>query len=379
MKNPFVFGHLLKSESFVNRTDDIERLKNNINNQIHTIIISPRRWGKSSLINLLEQKIGPTKKTVFCHMDMFNIADESDFYHQFSNQILKSTSSKMSEIMNFIKTFLKNLKPELSFEAENTGKISVNLNQQSEKTSYMDVLNLPERIAAEKKIKLVVCIDEFQAIGRFRDSLLFQQRLRANWQTHQNVVYILYGSKRTMLSNLFENQDMPFYKFGDLFYMQKIAAKHFSNFIIRSFTKTGKKITGKYAAMVLNLMENHSFYVQQFAHILWNNTNDLVNQEIFDETIINIIDRNSLLFETIYGNLSISQIRVLKMIIEDKNRQYTKAENLTKYKLGSSSNVIQAFKALENKEVIDRFEGYPQFLDPVFKLWLMKRVFKIID
>jgi len=378
MKNPFVFGHLLKSDSFVNRISDIERLKQNIDNQIHTIIISPRRWGKSSMVNLLEDKIGSSKKTVFCHMDMFNISDESDFFHQFSNEILKSTSSKTSEIVENIKLFLKNLKPEISFGEENSGKITVSLNTESEKTAYKDVLNLSEVIAKKKGIKLVICIDEFQAVSRFGDSLLFQQRLRANWQHHQNVVYILYGSKRSMLSNLFENQDMPFYKFGDLFYLKKIDSKHLNNFIIRSFTKTGKKITGKYASKVTTLMENHSFYVQQFAHILWNNTTTIVDQELFDETVVNIIERNSLLFESIYENLSITQIRVLRMVIEDDSRQYTKADNLLKYKLKSSANVIQAFKALESKEVIDRFEGYPMFLDPVFRLWLMKRIFKIV-
>jgi len=378
MKNPFVFGRLLNENSFVNRTADIERLRQNIDNQIHTILISPRRWGKSSMVNLLEQKIGPSKKTVFCHMDLFNTADESDFFDQFSNKILSSTFSKTAEIVDNIKLFLKNLKPEISFEGENSGKITVNLNTNTENNSFMDVLNLPEQIAKKKGIKIVVCIDEFQSISRFDDSLLFQQRLRANWQHHQNVVYILYGSKRAMLSNLFENQDMPFYKFGDLFYLKKIDSKHFNNFIIRSFTKTGKKITGKYARKITDLMENHSFYVQQFAHILWNNTTDIVDEEIFDETVINIIERNSMFFENIYENLSAVQIKVLRMLIEVKNRQYTKAENLIKYKIGSSAAVIQSLKALENKEVVDRFEGYPMFLDPVFRLWLMKRIFKIV-
>ncbi len=376
MKNPFVFGHLSSIENFVNRTKDIDKLHQNIDNQIHTILLSPRRWGKSSLVRVLEDKIGRSKKTIFCHLDMFNSSSEMDFYHSFSKEILKKTHNKTNDFFESINIFFKNLAPEVSFKAGNLAELSLNFDKEKTENSFVEILNLPEEIAKKKKIKIVVCIDEFQNLDRFKDPLLFQQRLRASWQHHQNVVYILYGSKRSMLSSIFESQSMPFYRFGEVMYLQKIDTSHWLKFIQSSFKKTNKKIHKKYALRLIDEMENHSYYVQQLAYTIWNNTQDEVDESILTDSINDIIGRNAMMFESIFENLNTNQIKVIHMLVDNINAKHTSAAMINKYELVSSANVIQALKSLENKEVIDRFEGYNQFIDPVFKMWLKIRVFK---
>jgi len=376
MKNPFVFGHLSSTENFVNRTKDICKLHQNIDNQIHTILLSPRRWGKSSLVRVLEDKIGKSKKTIFCHLDMFNSSSEMDFYYSFSKEILKKTHNKSNDFFESINVFFKNLAPEVSFKAGNLAELSLNFDKEKTENSFVEILNLAEEIAKKKKIKIVVCIDEFQNLDRFKDPLLFQQRLRASWQHHQNVVYILYGSKRSMLSSIFESQSMPFYRFGDVLYLQKIDTSHWLKFIQSRFKKTNKKIHKKYTLHLIDEMENHSYYVQQLAYTIWNNTQDEVDESILTDSINDIIGRNAMMFESIFENLSTNQIKVIHMLVDNINAKHTSAAMINKYELVSSANVIQALKSLENKEVIDRFEGYSQFIDPVFKMWLKIRVFK---
>ena len=376
MRNPFVFGHLSSTENFVNRTKDIDKLHQNIDNQIHTILLSPRRWGKSSLVRVLEDKIGKSKKTVFCHLDMFNSSSEMDFYQSFSKEILKKTHNKSNDFFESINIFFKNLAPEVSFKAGNLAELSLKFDKEKTENSFVEILNLPEEIAKKKKIKIVVCIDEFQNLDKFKDPLLFQQRLRASWQHHQNVVYILYGSKRSMLSSIFESQSMPFYRFGDVLYLQKIDTSHWLKFIQSRFKKTNKKIHKKYTLRLIDEMENHSYYVQQLAYTVWNNTQNEVDESILTDSINDIIGRNAMMFESIFENLSTNQIKVIHMLVDNINAKHTSAAMINKYELVSSANVIQALKSLENKEVIDRFEGYTQFIDPVFKMWLKIRAFK---
>ena len=79
-----------------------------------------------------------------------------------------------------------------------------------------EILNLPERIAKEQGVRLVVCIDEFQQIGEFTDSLTIQKRLRGVWQHHQNVSYCFFGSKKHLMENIFQSRRMPFYQFGEI-------------------------------------------------------------------------------------------------------------------------------------------------------------------
>ena len=376
MNNPFIFGHLSDSTSFVNRTDDIFRLRQNIENKINTIILSPRRWGKSSLVKVLETKSGLSKNYVFCYLDMFHVGSEEDFYNQYSNAILQSTASKFEEMMSNVNNFLSSLKPSFAFEDTGSGKLSFEIGADTVESSFLDILNLGEKIAKKKKKRLIVCIDEFQNLSRFKDPLLFQQRLRASWQHHQHVTYVLYGSKRSMLSAIFEKQSMPFYRFGDVFYLQKIEANHWLRFVQSSFKKTGKKISKKLALQLIEVMESHTYYVQQLAHIIWNNTQIGVDEHIYQQSIRDIIGRNSLMFENIYDGLSLGQMKVLRMLVESPNAKYTSAQMIAKYDLTSSANVMQALKALENKEVIDRFEGSPQFVDPVFRMWIVQRVIK---
>ena len=84
-----------------------------------------------------------------------------------------------------------------------------------------EVLRLPEMIARSKGCHIVVCIDEFQQIGDFPDSLTFQKKLRSVWQLQSHVSYCLYGSKKHMMEQMFQNASYPFYRFGDFFYLNK--------------------------------------------------------------------------------------------------------------------------------------------------------------
>ena len=80
---------------------------------------------------------------------------------------------------------------------------------------------MEEALAAKKQI--ILCIDEFQNISEFDHPVDFQKKLRAHWQLHQHVTYCLYGSKRHMLMEVFSSPSMPFYKFGDIIFLENLA------------------------------------------------------------------------------------------------------------------------------------------------------------
>ena len=146
---------------------------------------------------------------------------------------------------------------EISFELRETTK------------HYREILNLPEKLAIQYKIHLVICIDEFQSIALFKDPLLFQKKLRSEWQQHQHVTYCLYGSKQQMMTELFVKQSYPFYKFGDVFYLQKIDRAEWIQYILKQFAATKKSIDQDLADRLASLAEDHSHYVQQLAYLVW--------------------------------------------------------------------------------------------------------------
>ena len=372
MKSPFIFGKIVSGTSFINRTSEIERLSGNFVNHLNSILISPRRWGKSSLVKRTSSIVNSENPDIrFCFLDLFRIRSEEEFYRRYATEIIKSTSDKLDEWIKNISDFLGRLSPSFSIGIDPVNDFQLNFGLSKEELDREDILNLPERLAQKKKKHIVVCIDEFQNIGNYKESLEFQKLLRSVWQHHQNVTYCIYGSKRHMMMELFEKQSMPFYKFGDIFFLQKIGKDHFVKFISKSFSDTGKFISKNICEELINSVEIHPYFVQQLAHILWVNTEKIATEEIFEFSLNELIEQNGILYQEIIGDLSKTQVNFL-IALSKGVRNINSWEVLKKYDIGTSGNVTKVKKALVKKEIIDINGGEISFSDPSLKLWLQK-------
>jgi hypothetical protein len=233
-----------------------------------------------------------------------------------------------------------------------------------------EILNLPYKIAKEKNIKIVVCIDEFQQIAEFQESFQFQKKMRTYWQLQANVVsYCLFGSKKHLLKDFFSKPNMPFYKFGDVIFLDKIATEHWISFIRQRFEETGKHISEEIARNICKTVDNHSSYVQQLAWLVWVKTADTTTQNDFEVACSDLLTQNSILFYSYYESLSALQIRFLKAIADGNTDNLNSSELLRRYEITSSSNITRIKKSLEQKEIIDISNKKVSFSDPAFLLW----------
>ncbi|MCX6270956.1 MAG: ATPase [Bacteroidetes bacterium] len=376
METPFVYGKLVSGHDFTNRTEELKRLSQNFLSGINTILISPRRWGKSSLVTKAASEVGKQEKNVrFVFLDMFNIRNEGEFYREYSEQTLKATSTKYQDIINYTKKFFRQWIPRISFSPDHFQEFSLGLDWQEVKKQPDEILELPQRIAEMKGWKINICIDEFQNISFFDDSLAFQKRLRSHWQQHKNVAYCLYGSKRHMMIDVFSKQSMPFYLFGDLVLIEKILPEHWVQFIVERFTSTGKSINEAQAGRIAFLAENHPFYVQQLAQSCWLRCDKILTDDLIDIAMETLILQLSLLFQQQIESLSSTQINYLGAVLNGETRLNSK-EIIQKYQLGTSANIARIQQALINKEIIDLISGKPEIQDPLFKAWMKKHYFK---
>ncbi|GAP72027.1 hypothetical protein SAMD00024442_22_19 [Candidatus Symbiothrix dinenymphae] len=374
---PFVFGKIADTMNFTGREAERKRLRQNFESLINTIIISPRRWGKTSLVNSVAQAIMAENKNIkVCELDIFNVKSEMDFYLSLAQAVLQSTSNKWEELAENAKQFLSHLLPKISFSPDSVSEISFGINWAELDKNVDVILDLAETIAKAKKVRIVVCIDEFQSINEFENPLAFQRKLRSHWQKHQHVSYCLYGSKRHMLLDIFSNPSMPFYKFGDIMFLEKISNPVWANFVQKRFLDTGKKITKHDARMLAQLVENHSYYVQQLAQQAWLRTDKHCDESIIMDAYEGIINQLSLLFVGLIESLGNKQIDFLKAVVSGETA-LSSQEVLEKYKLGTSGNVIKIREALLSKEIIDVNAQRIVIQDPMFARWLKKDYFKM--
>jgi hypothetical protein len=205
---------------------------------------------------------------------------------------------------------------------------------------------------------------------------VFEKKLRAIWQRQKEVCYCLYGSKRHMMSDIFNDPTKPFYRFGDIMLLSKIKTVDWKVFIIERFASTGKIIPEDLANLIPDFMDNHSWYVQQFAHYTWQKTNKKVSKEILQRALDEMIYSNMPLFQRDMENTSKTQINLIKAILKGE-KKLTSAKVMKKYHLGTPRNVSKNIEKLQTRDIIHKSaEGF-DFLDPVFKLWFRKQYFGI--
>ena len=374
-KIPFVYGRTVDDPFFVNRTPELTRLTTNFISGLNTVIVSPRRWGKSSLVNKAAQQVmGKHQNVSVCKLDLFNIRTEKEFYESYAREVLKCTSPKWEEWLENGKKFLKGIVPRFSFGIDPQHEFSVSFDMSTQSKNITEILDLPETIGTIKKKKVIVCIDEFQNLGFYEDPLSFQKRLRSAWQHHKHVSYCLYGSKRHMMTEIFESKSMPFYKFGDTLFLKKISTEHWVDFIVNAFRKTGKEITPVTASVLPETVKEHPYFVQQLAQKVWTLTEKKATEKTVAQAIDELLDENSILYLRELENLSNMQVNFLKAIC-DNVQQLSAAETLRNYNLGTSANVLRIKSALEQKEVLDFMNSYPEFIDPLFESWMKKIYF----
>jgi hypothetical protein len=371
-RSPFIYGNTVSSESFTNREVETHKLYNNLVNGINTSIISPRRWGKSSLVEKVIIDINNKEsgfKTVI--IDLFSVSSEEEFLETFAREIIKASSTKFQDWINSSKEFFKNIIPQISIGLDPSTDFSLSFNWNEIKKHSNEILNLPELIAKKKNVKLVICLDEFQNLSDFTDYNNFEKKLRSVWQRQKNVTYCLYGSKRHMMSEIFNNPSKPFYRFGDIMILPKIKAEKWIGFIMSSFERTGKKINRDFASLIPELMENHSWYVQQLSHYIWNNTDEIVGQKEVDFALNELIQANSPLYQKQIEIISRTQLNLLKAVMAEET-QFTSTQVMSKYKLGTPNNVKKNKTKLVNEDIIQDTEGLCEFVDPVFKIWFKR-------
>ena len=375
METPFIFGKLAVDRNFTNRDKERQRLTGNFSGLVNTVLISPRRWGKSSLVQKSAiEAMSADENLHFCFLDAFNIRTEEQFYIALASEVLKISASKVELLIDNAKRFMGAFLPKLSYSPGNQDELSLSLDWKEVKKHPDAILDMAEKVAAEKGWKLVICIDEFQNITTFENQLAFQKKLRSHWQKHQHVSYCLYGSKRHMLMDVFTSSSMPFYKFGDILFLEKIHQDSWVPFICSRFEDTQKHINESNAALIADLAECHPYYVQQLAQQSWFRTTTDCSEEIIREAHEGVVSQLSLLFQSKTEELSTPQINFLKALL-DGVEKFSSKNIIDEYQLASSANVARIKKALENKEIIDMLAGNIMVLDPMYKNWLVTRYF----
>lgn len=373
MEKAFVYGMAVEGNNFTDRIKETKRITMDFENGINVILISPRRMGKTSLVKkVITEMKSPKVKAVY--MDIYDCRTEYDFYNRFAASVLKATDSRMEQVLENVKKFLVRLTPRISFSPEPNSEFSISLGITPKNYAPEEILNLPELIAAEKGIRIVVCIDEFQQVGEFPGSLEVQKRMRGVWQHQQNVSYCLFGSKKHLMMNIFQSRRMPFYMFGEMIYLDHIPTEYWTPFICSRFEKYGKKISEDYARKICETVDNYSSYVQQLAWNIMAETDTEVTESCFRSGVEALLEQCNSLFVQQTESLTTYQLNFIRLLCSGIHKGFSSKEISEQYPTGTKSNVDRIKKMLMERELITLTKGGVFLSDRVFEMWFKREL-----
>jgi len=362
-KNPFKFGSIVEEPYFTNRLEEIRKVNDALNSANHLIIISPRRYGKTSLI------IKTVKKTKrpYILLDLQLITTPQDFASQLLKRVYRVYP--FQKIKDLIKNF--RITPQITLNPA-TNEIDVSykpLALNSEQTAIEDVLNLIENLGSSKA-KPVVILDEFKEIKRIGKDT--DRLLHSIMQHHQNINYVFLGSQESLIREIFEKKKSPFYHFGYLFPLGKIPYDEFLAYLSNNF----KKITKDYNPLSVKLLEKtkcHPYYTQQLAFTSWQLLlNNSTIENPVEMAVDEIIRYHDIDYERLWNTLNRTDMKLLiGMSLSDNSPLSEEFSKL--HDMGASSTVFSSLKRLmQSGFIIKSTAGY-EIDDPFFKQWIKVR------
>ena len=357
MNNPFKFGTVVSDDYFTDREVEHESLSQIIASGNHIIMIAPRRFGKTSLVNKV---IENTNRPVLW-LDLQLLINTGDF----ANQLLKQLFKKYP--FEKLKFMLRNFRiiPALSIDPV-TNNVEVSFQPHADSFVHLeDVLNLIEKLGEEKSRPIVV-FDEFQELLSLGESL--DKKLRSVIQFHKNINYVFMGSLESMMKQIFEKKKSPFYHFGQLFTLDKIPYSDFFNFLQTRFAIITDK-AAEISEHILNFSHCHPHYTQQFAFHLWIALErNKYSESIVKKTVESIILLHDNDFERLWSTLNNTDKKVLIEIAFEQTNLLS-APVLNKNS-SASSTIFSALKRLTGKGILMKTKKY-EIDDPFFRNWIV--------
>jgi uncharacterized protein len=381
MDNPFVYGEVVPATSFVDRVDELDRLVRDLGSGQKVFLISPRRYGKSSLIR---QALGAAARSGALTADI-TVSSYSSYlaFLEGYTRALLAMQTGLEKARSWLRTAIGATRPELGLEADTSGVVGVSVKFPGVRTDReisrlaADVFALPQRLHELRQRKLVVALDEFQAIRGFNGGSV-EHTIRAAVQHQRGVGYVFAGSEPSLMERML-GPKRPFYKAGPVMRLEKIPPDLFAAFIESRFSKTGIKPESGLGTAIVDLAGNLPYDVQRLAHESWDDVRAAGKRRVaIDDlhlTLRRLLAEHETFFEAVWQRLTLSQRATLRAVVLAEGRELLGADLRTRYRLGGASTVQASLQALLREDLIAREDERYIVVDSLMREWIARRTF----
>ena len=368
--NPFIVTGKIESEYFCDRVQESARLVKSITNGNNMVIISPRRMGKTGLIQFCYDKPEIANEYYTFFIDILHTSSLREFTYLLGREIYETLlprSRKMSDL--FIRT-LKSISGKFGFDPiTSTPTFNVELGD-IDRPEY--TLNEIFRYLTDADKPCVVAIDEFQQIAKYPEKNI-EALLRTHIQKLHNSHFIFAGSERHMMQEMFTSAARPFYHSADILELKAIGPEIYIPFIVGHFEKRNRRIATENVGKVYDLFKGHTYYIQKTFNEAFADTpeGEECSLETIRAAIDNMVASNDTIFREILSNIPEKQKELLYAIAKDgEASRITSAVFIMRHSLSSGCSVQSAMKKLLEKDIITEINKVFSVTDKLFAMWM---------
>ncbi|MDQ3420014.1 MAG: hypothetical protein M3541_14785 [Acidobacteriota bacterium] len=379
--NPFVYGEVVPAASFVDREAELERLTGDLLAGQKVFLISPRRYGKSSLV-VQALRAAARQGALTADVTVSSYSSYVAFLEGYARALL-SVETRVDKARAWMREMLGTVRPEVRLEPDGAGRAQLAVSFPSARTEKdvsrlaQEVFALPGRIAEARKRKLAIGLDEFQAINAFNGGSV-EHALRAAVQHQRQVGYVFSGSEPALMERML-GKSRPFYKAGPVMRLQKIPEDRFAEFLDTRFRATGIKPVADFGSAIVELAGNLPYDVQRLAHEVWDDAKaagrKTVNLDDLHSTLTRLLGEHDTLFEGLWQRLTLAQRAALRATVLQDGRELLSSETRARHRLTGASTVQASLAALVREDIVTK-EG-PRYVvvDSLLREWVARRTF----
>ena len=381
MDNPFVYGEVVPPAAFIDRVVELDRLVGDLSAGQKVFLISPRRYGKSSLIR---QALAAVSRRGALTVDV-TVSSFSSYvaFLEGYARALMAAETRWDRARTWLKEAIRSARTEIRYAPGDAALGSLSVSFPSVKSDRdvsrlaQDVFALPGRLADARRRKVVVALDEFQAIGEFNGGSV-ESAMRAAVQHQRDVGYVFAGSEPTLMERMLGPR-RPFYKAGPVMRLDKIPADEFAAAIDARFKRSGIRPEEGLGDAIVELAGNLPYDVQRLAHETWDEVRSAGGRratlDALHQALSRLLNEQETMFEALWQRLTLAQRAVLRAVVVESGHSVLSEDVRTRHRLGGTSTVQAALNALVRDDVISRDGRRYSVVDSLLREWVARHTF----
>ena len=372
MENPFIVTGKIRPECFCDRVEESTRLERSIlSGGENVVIISPRRMGKTGLINFCFEKPEVKEQVTTLMVDILRTSTLQEFTYLLGRAVFKTLGSRSQQMMKAITDTLQSLRGSFGYDPiKDTPTFDIKLGDITHPAYTLEeIFDCLEKADQH----CVVAFDEFQQIVHYPDRNV-EALLRTHIQQSSNANFIFAGSERHIMDEMFLGHARPFYQSATIMALAPITQENYTAFVTRHFTANGLEVTPEAINLVYNTFHGNTYYMQKtFREAFSASVEGRTCDKALVEGIINdLMQESGHKYSETLARLTLPQKELLYAIARDGHAQrVTSAQFIRRHRLQSASSVQAAMRKLMEYGIVTVEQNHYYVEDQLFHRWLL--------